>query len=1075
MALNERERIHHQLLDALYTARKQVECLEAALAHSAAYLGTGVEREGHFGIKPEDMVAPDALIRYLELVEPERDISDYIGTEGVEHTRPRLGPDAPDFIRPNRDNPVNPLVRFLAQGHPDDRLAFPFKAGSLPPGTYISTRSEDDAPEDDKPQTAAQAAPLPTAPSGKTGNKAEHPQAERQVKKAPPSQKPAPVPSPQQLPTPSLLVENVPTPQQAARGAPGPGESPDGLASPQPRPLTDEDCLRAYYAMQALNYGIWDWNLRTGTVFLSTRWEDIMGRPPAGLTSALDTLTFNMPPDDAGRLRQEISRLHKGPDSRLSLRVRYGKEETGFSTGTVYAMCQRTGKEAVRLTVVLADDAEGPETSAGLVKTIARSAFFENMEEGFALFERRGHTPDGDAFALLAANSSFRKIYELAEEGGTQPLLDDVTGDDAEQWRKCLAKTLSGERAVRVPLAGGVESGFYEVSAFSPAPDQVCCIVKNVTEPHRVEQEIRLNEARLAALYRLSHMDAASEDKVARYCLREAVRLTGSELGYLYIAPRHDAEEGRIYWSHEALARSGKEPASPKFCSDAWSDQPECLLLKGPEVVNALENIMASAFGGAVAVNRYMLIPIMEDARVVCVAAVANKQGNYEASDQRQLELFINGMWFHLRRRWAVEDLQKAKDLAEAASRAKNEFLANISHELRTPLNGILGMLQVLQQSPLNKEQMECVTTANFSGRSLLRVISDILDFSRIEAGRLELAPQLFDFASSVRSTLGMFIHEAEKKGITFSLYLSKNIPSTLMGDESRVRQILFNLVSNAFKFTSQGTITVECELLAYRRKGKRCIYLAVHDTGIGIPDDKLGDIFQAFTQLDGSSTRRYSGAGLGLSIVRRLAQLMDGTVTVDSTPGKGTSVYCTLTFDDPPVIESLPEPDLPKGLASRPLDLLLVEDDPVNQFTLRTLLRKAGHPSVCVVNGLQAIEALLLHPFECIVTDIQMPVMDGVELTRRIREGRTGDIEPGDEVKKLLGITPDASMQRQNIPLDLPIVVLTAHAMAGDKERFLDMGVNFYLSKPIIASQLEFILARISLLVESQKNHATH
>lgn len=1067
MSLNDREKVHHQLLDALYSAKKRVEALEAALAHNAAYLGTGVERESQLGAAaPEFVVQSDALLRYLELVEPEDDISNYIGSEGHEHSRPRLGDDAPMQIRPRSNLPVNPMVQFVAQDHPDDALAFPFPTGTSglvkPQASGESEETPKDMGPSSLPPTLSEAIPL--------------------VKNVP-----------QAAGDDGAIISNGGSLPEEARFAhipegtrldfmtgAGQGAEPSKAAKGHPRPISDDDCLRAHFALQALGDGVWDWNLRTGAVYLSARWEEIVGSlRKQGTSSSLrevDTLTDRLHPDDAKRVQGEVERMLQGEISRFSLRVRF-RRASSWGAGTLRAFCFGVSGQPLRITVVLSDTSESRPTEC--------YTLFNGMEDGFVLFEqddglefnapvRKKRTSAGEQsdFVLTAMNPSFRKMFALGKVDSERALLSEVMRADAAIWAECLNRVLQEGVPLMQSLRLSGYSGLFQLSAFTPEPGRVACIIKNVTELHKSEQEIRLNEARLAALYRLSHMDAAPEDKVIRYSLEQAIRLTGSGLGYLYLAGDLDTEAGHIYWSHEVLARFGEDSGSPVFNSMPWSERGDSL--KGPEVVNTIEDVMAGAFGGTVEVQRYILAPIMEDGKIVCVAAVANKKENYEASDLRQLELFINGMWFHLRRRREVQGLQKAKEKAEAASRAKNEFLANISHELRTPLNGILGMFQALQQTPLDKEQMDYVRTAEYSGQSLLRILSDILDFSRIEAGLFELTPQLFDFAATVRSTLGMFIPEAEKKSILFSLHMDSNIPSVLVGDEARVRKLLFNLLSNAFKFTTQGEISVDCHLLPHCRKGRRCIYLAVHDSGIGIAEEKLEDVFSAFTQIDASSTRRFAGTGLGLSIVKRLAEMMGGTITIESELNKGTSVHCSLAFPEPQsgAFDGKSEFLAPEEVT--PLELLIVEDDPVNQFTLRTLLKKAKHRCVCVCNGKKAIEALLLYPFDCIVTDIQMPVMDGVELTLRIREGNTAEIEPSGETRRLLRSAQKyAEGPRLPIARDIPIIALTAHAMNGDRERFLGMGMDYYLAKPVNTQELEATLAHISMLLQSRRANA--
>lgn len=708
-------------------------------------------------------------------------------------------------------------------------------------------------------------------------------------------------------------------------------------------------------------------------------------------------------------------------------------------------------------------------------------ALFNNMEDGFILFEylpgwqseSPAYAPDN--FAIVTVNPAFARTFGLVGVNIAGIRVSELMGVYAKAWAACLGLVLDKNRPAILPLHSDTPPGEYEISAYCPEYGRVACIVKDVTELRRIEQETRLNESRLAALYRLQHMDAAPEDQIVRHCLEQAVGLTGSEFGYIYVSGGGDADNGKLYWSRGAVsvlghnddAKNGHDSSSRgKNGRNPGDGHGQTHTVKGP---------FKNPFDGDVQVSRHMLAPIAEEERIVCIAGVANKRSHYSPSELRQLELFINGMWFHLRRRRSIDALRQAKEAAEAASKAKNEFLANISHELRTPLNGILGLLQVLQLSELSDEQKEYVNTAAYSSRSLLRIISDILDFSRIEAGLFTLSPQVFDFTATIRSALGMFIYPAGNDQVRFFLIMDEAIPKLLFGDDARLRQIVVNLVGNAFKFTSKGGISVECHLLPYHKNGKTCIYLAVSDTGIGIHESKFKDIFKAFTQLDSSSTRRYPGIGLGLAIVQRLVRLMNGSLFIESTPGKGTAIHCSLPFDEPPA-SALPKSDETViTLPPEPLDLLLVEDDLVNQFSLRTLLKKIGYDSICVDNGQEAIEALGLRAFDCIITDIRMPVMDGMELARRIREGDTGNIVAGAKVRSLLGIAEDSTPTPPDIPRDIPIIALTAHVMESDRNSFLGIGMDYYLAKPVILSELIAMLSHVSMLVRARQTPVKH
>lgn len=300
-------------------------------------------------------------------------------------------------------------------------------------------------------------------------------------------------------------------------------------------------------------------------------------------------------------------------------------------------------------------------------------------------------------------------------------------------------------------------------------------------------------------------------------------------------------------------------------------------------------------------------------------------------------------------------------------------------------------------------------------------------------------------------------------------MHIDPRIPPLLVGDDAKLRQILLHIVGNAIKFTERGGLTVECSLLPFHPGGKQVVLLVISDTGIGIPDEKIGKIFEAFTQLDGSRTRRYMGTGLGLVIVKRLIDLMGGTLAVDSEVGRGTTFYCSLPFSEvKETIYKVPMGDEDKGEGVS-LTCLVAEDDPFSQITVCKLLRKKGYTAFCVNNGLQALEALRLMPFDCLISDIQMPEMDGLELIDSIRAGRTGKGDASAETRELLGL--DAGAQAIHpVPAGLPIVALTAHAMAGDKEHFLEAGADYYLVKPIMASELYQILSDIGKRLRSAK-----
>ncbi|EHJ48787.1 signal transduction histidine kinase with CheB and CheR activity [Solidesulfovibrio carbinoliphilus subsp. oakridgensis] len=575
---------------------------------------------------------------------------------------------------------------------------------------------------------------------------------------------------------------------------------------------------------------------------------------------------------------------------------------------------------------------------------------------------------------------------------------------------------------------------------------------RDISERRRVAEETkrRTDMAEAVARVRDTYVSGLSPAVIFGTALGELLRLTDSSYGF--IAELETDDKGRPFQQFLAISNLAWEAGTPRFYAQY---APSGLMTHamdglhgaavasgGPVIANRPgEDPRASGHrpDGHPALDNFLGLPMFHGRECMGSIGLANRPEGYDNRLAASIRPLVETCAQLIERLRAERRLVAAKQAAEAASLSKSEFLANMSHEIRTPLNGVLGMLQLMQTTALDSEQKEYADLAVKSSQRLTRLLSDILDLSLVESGRLTIREAPCAPADLRAAVLDLFALPARDKGVALSVFLDESLPEKIVGDEVRLRQILFNLVGNAVKFTDQGQVTLEIGPASRRFDAAFRVLVTVADTGIGIPDDQLAAIFEPFGQVEGVYVRRFGGAGLGLSIVRRLVGLMGGELAVDSEEGRGTIMYVSLPLRRVAVPAPPAAPAGDRAEAGPGLRLLLAEDDAVSMLSFARMLEKAGHRVDTADDGAKATAMVARGEYDCVLMDVQMPVMDGVAATRAIRA--------------------DASLGQK---ARVPIIAMTAYAMAGDREKFLAAGMDDYVSKPVDLDALMEALKRV-------------
>ena len=686
-----------------------------------------------------------------------------------------------------------------------------------------------------------------------------------------------------------------------------------------------------------------------------------------------------------------------------------------------------------------AQDITDRKTAEDALKGAQRQLFdaIEAISEGFVLFDNE------ERFVL--ANENFRQLWPVLEDvlvpGKPFEVISrtavergvlNIGDEDIEDY---IRRTVAWHRACGVPDERRLGDGrWIRLAARRTRDGGIVGIRTDITE--RKQSEEALNAARQQLI---DAIESISEGFVL-FDMEDRYVLTNSKYRDRY---PHLTEYFKPGSSYETMLRAavasgihdvGDDPegwiqrnmAWHRACGPAMDRQ-----LRDGTCVRLIER--RTGDGGIVGLRTD--ITAIKNAE----AALTRKVSDLEAAQQRleRLREDLTAM---------AIDLAAARDAAEAASRAKSDFLANMSHEIRTPMNGILGMNALLLESELSAEQRQCAAAVRDSAEALLALINDVLDVSKLEAGKVQLEVIDFDLVEIVEASVRLLAPTAREKGIDLQVLMEPRVRSGYCGDPGRLRQILLNLVGNAVKFTERGGVSVKVAARVARRKGHSRIRFEISDTGIGLSESASAALFEKFHQSDTSISRRFGGTGLGLAISKQLVEMMGGRIGVRSKLGRGSTFWFDVPLrpaSDPAIRrralsrngeidgKSPEAAEIPRPLhAFRSLRVLVAEDNTINQQLAVMLLKKAGHLPEIAENGAAAVAAVEAKVFDVVLMDVQMPVLDGIEATNRIRS-----------------LPPPRNA--------VPIIAVTAHAMAGAREEYLASGMNGYLSKPLDSAAL--------------------
>ena len=824
-------------------------------------------------------------------------------------------------------------------------------------------------------------------------------------------------------------------------------------------------------ALESMNLNTYDWDIANNDVYISPAMRQTVGFGPDQPFSLENWRDF-VHPDDQPLYRAALVSLLKGESARFDCEYRYQARDGSWRWIQQHGLVARDRNgRAIRMVGAAGDitdlkQREHAVQSAKAEVVVAQRGVeqarevmqlvLDNISDGVALadnnldlkFANRHFAEFLQIPAEIArpGRSAYDVLRFLARRGDFGPVAGEKDVERIVQERAAILRTPGGARYERRMGDGR----YVELNFEKLADESVLGLYRDITAlKEREEALAAAKEAAEAA--RDAAEQAQAETLAARNDVERAYRMTQSILDNMTDGVSLFDKDFRWRFSnrhHRDLHGYTSEVAYPGV---SGYDLIRHLINRGEygEVadIEAKVNEIATrmrAPGG----NRY-------ERRTESGRYFEHK---YRYLDDGSLLAVYNDITEVRRREEALalakqaaeaerESAERARMEAQAANQAKSTFLAIMSHEIRTPMNGVLGMMEVLERQRLDDAQRQTLATMRNSAQALLRIIDDVLDFSKIEAGRLELEQVAFSLSDLVESVAGALRREASEKGLTLEVDLDVGSNGALIGDPTRVRQILFNLLGNALKFTQRGGVRVHASTSPLGG-GRAQVRLAVGDTGIGLDAGQLTRLFRPFAQADSATTRQYGGTGLGLSIVRRLAELMDGQASVESTPGVGSTFTVTLTLRAAPANSPLKTMLRPSrsdrastpSMRSSGQRVLVVDDHPVNREVLVRQLELLGVAADTVNDGVEALAAWASGDYAAVLVDVHMPRMDGHEFTRQVRKAESERASGGPRT---------------------PIVAVTANVMKGEEERCIAIGMDGYLAKPVSIEQLRITLER--------------